>query len=260
METAIYKFADEKWTETKRITRKDIALIIDIMNKTIYIWEGPLSSARNQTLAKNMLGKIKKQYPNYKFRTAENLDSSETKKIVDEALQDTEEFARRNEHNSNQLEIVQRMLGLIIATGTIILLIILISLFASESNVNSNQQVVYYIARTDMFSFFYLMGLVQFLLSILMGISIVIAITQKRKGRIIGYSIAAILTVFMIFGYWNPQIQQFLLFEDITQPEMLIIPYNMVFQFLLNSNIIMGIDLICIIASVYNRYKEPITK
>lgn len=260
METALYKFADEKWTETKRINRKDIALIIDITNKTIFIWEGPLSSARNQTLAKNMLGKIKKQYPNYKFRTTETLESPEIQKIIQEALQDTEEFARRNEYNSVQLEIVQRILGLIIVAGTLVILIILLSLFASESEINANQQIEYWIKRGDMFSFFYLMGLVEFLISILIGMSIVIAIAQKRTGRIIGYSIAVILTLFVIFGYWNPQFQQFLLFEDIAQPDMLVIPYNMFQQVLLNSNIIVGIGLICIIASVYNRYKEPIAK
>ncbi len=73
-EIPVYKFWNEKWISAESLTEKDIALLINKDNKTIYVWDGTNSNPRTQIVAKEALGEFKIEFPDYKFRLLKSVD------------------------------------------------------------------------------------------------------------------------------------------------------------------------------------------
>lgn len=127
MDLIIYRFWDHKWTEAHHLTQKDVALLVDKSNKLIYIYEGLYATPQKQIDAKAMLGSIKIQYPEYKFRLIGMGTPQDITLKLEDVLKDTQEIQNHLSHNKNQLELAMRICGGL-ATGMLTILLIFISI------------------------------------------------------------------------------------------------------------------------------------
>lgn len=67
-----YKMMRGQWFRADEMTDSDIVVIVDTSTETIWFHEGPKSSARNRSNAREMLGQLKKKYLPYRFKRVTN--------------------------------------------------------------------------------------------------------------------------------------------------------------------------------------------
>ncbi|MHA1150913.1 MAG: hypothetical protein ACTSR8_22055 [Promethearchaeota archaeon] len=67
-----YKMLRGQWFRADDMTDSDIVVIVDTNTETIWFHEGPKSSARSRSNAREMLGQLKRKYIPYRFERVTN--------------------------------------------------------------------------------------------------------------------------------------------------------------------------------------------
>jgi len=63
-----YKFVKDQWYKADNISKEDLAVIVDTNRYKIWVFEGSKSTARDRSNARELLGELKKNYPQYEFK------------------------------------------------------------------------------------------------------------------------------------------------------------------------------------------------
>jgi len=67
-----YKFGKGQWYKADNISEDDIAVIIDTDRNKIWFFEGSKSATRDRSNARELLGELKNNYPQYEFKEISN--------------------------------------------------------------------------------------------------------------------------------------------------------------------------------------------
>lgn len=207
MDPIFYRFTDKKWTETKKLTQLDVALIVDGDNKLIYIFEGEYSTPKTQVEAKTSLGSIKMHYKTYNFKRIEKSTPELIQTKLKEALKDSDEINAKKQRNAEQFEISIRVfMGLSLIIGGVMLLLWLLKInqeVLDAVNQGQSQANILTIEGTSLLRFLYLqsiLGLVFFASAIVMAI---LSGLLKLKTRTVFFCSLALVGVILIFGFWH---------------------------------------------------------
>lgn len=256
MQVAIYRFYDSKWVETKQLTEKDVALLIDAEKKTIYIWEGRLSSSRNQTLAKGMLGNKKVQYPNFKFRLASTSLSEEFEALLKDALKDTEDIKLRIARNEAVLEKFVRGLSLVVALFYCVVLGRLLG-HSAGLNFEASQEYIAFFPSLAAFSGFMQINIFMILIiSILSVLFVIISVLLRQPNRFAFATMSIIGLFLIVFQYWEDAIKKIFEMGEYNGFRFL---ESYFYGFIINSALLIGICFCFFLISVYYP-KDPTTK
>jgi hypothetical protein len=248
VDIVLYKFWNDKWVETKKLTEKDIALIIDDTNKMIYIREGQLSTPRNQIRAKLFLGKKKLQYPKFKFRMIEEEMPSSIESFLKIALQDTDEIREQIEKDNEIFEKIMRGTSLIIS----ILIIIVIGRFLGQIDnqlLEKSENWREFFPSALEFSEFIQINTILVLISsfLIIGI-IVVSIILKQSNRIRFSVVSLVLIYMLLFLYLNVQSYKMI---QIGGSNSFMVVESIYFNFLINSSILLALSLIFLMISIF---------
>jgi hypothetical protein len=196
MESVFYRFSDQKWLETKRLTQKDVALLVNRESKTIYLFEGELSTPRTQIEAKSSLGTVKNQFPTYKFRTITLNTEDPIYDIFRDALKDSQELQQLREHNQIQLEKSVLVLSFITLINMLISLVLVISHWEnSATNILIDAREF-----TGMIQLWTLFGLITFSLLLIL---VVLTKYMQKPVRMTIFIILTFATISLIMIYWS---------------------------------------------------------
>ncbi|MGQ4875878.1 MAG: hypothetical protein ACP6IY_17575 [Promethearchaeia archaeon] len=67
-----YKMKKGQWFRAEDMTESDIVVIVDTSTETIWFYEGEKSSSRNRSIARELLGQLKRKYVPYRFKRVTN--------------------------------------------------------------------------------------------------------------------------------------------------------------------------------------------
>jgi hypothetical protein len=214
MEGILYKLFEDNWVETKRLTQRDVALIVDTDDKVLYIWEGDFSTSQVQSQARALLGKIKAQYINYKFRMYSSSIPQELGETLNEALQDSEEIKKKREIDYQSLERFQ----LVIEISEIIFFSVLMFGYlyslALPIYTDSNLQQFYQFPTNTVQRLATISSYLVLLCAVGNMFIFCFSFMQKNYARII-YSIILIIGIFLlIIGFWTSELNLFLIYQE----------------------------------------------
>ncbi|MHA1340952.1 MAG: hypothetical protein ACTSRZ_13285 [Promethearchaeota archaeon] len=92
-----YVFNEGKWIETEKLYPHDIALILDIKEKTIYLWIGHRATKSMKVEALENYGILISKYPNFKFIELDDAVPIKIQSQIDKRLDLTFEQAKKIE-------------------------------------------------------------------------------------------------------------------------------------------------------------------
>ena len=252
MAFALYIFSEGKWTESKILSQKNIALIIDPQAKNILIWEGLLTSVQDQYNAQMLLTQIKVQYSDYKFRTMPKHPSEEIQQYIDNALKDTEEVKQHLVYDAKQLDNVQKIQSIISIILLLSAIIYILLKLDTPTYTASNTKEYFNFDQQDLILFFILTTLALISNIGLMIMNAVIALTQKYYWRFIIFSGLVIFTLLILVVYWNTQFLAFSTYLNIFQNSIYSVPKATFTQFVIESTIFLGCLIVLSVLAFIN--------
>jgi lysylphosphatidylglycerol synthetase-like protein (DUF2156 family) len=154
---------------------------------------------------------------------------------------------------SKQLESIQKgnTIGMIVILSALVIYIL--SKLMTPITSNTQLQEFYIFNDYDLSLFFVIAMVIILAVIILSTVNICCALIQKRYARVIAFTIVIIMSIVLIFSYWESQYLTFLIYQNLNQINTFSIPKYILEQFIETSTIILMVILVLVLIAFFIR-------